>query len=419
MVEKPFRQGSWPPPDSDARPSLRAPRGGVSIRWQLLALALLAVVVIFGLGNQIATRTLEHILAVESNEEQSRRVAMLVAAFSTSNELPSQTQLDVLARASNAKLSLLSADGKVLAEAGETPAQAGSARVAEEEFTKALVRDDADVTSSTRVLEHTLMTIVKLGTREVSFLRVETPIHRADATIERFRGLTLAAALVALVLSALFIEGVVRRISADVKDLRDTAIRMARGDLFAGAAPPVPNAIPELRELGVALARVAENLSSALSQLASDRDLFGSVLDGMREGVLVLDRDGRIALANPAFRQTLLLPHTVVGKLPELAIDSPPLVEILEHAHRRDLGWPTDAATAGNSRRSRRRLVWGYAGGVRRCHRAAQVRDHAARFRGQRLARVAYTDHGDSRYRRDARAVQLGRRDGLRLRRHH
>ena len=334
MVEKPFRQGSWPPPDSDARPSLRAPRGGVSIRWQLLALALLAVVVIFGLGNQIATRTLEHILAVESNEEQSRRVAMLVAAFSTSNELPSQTQLDVLARASNAKLSLLSADGKVLAEAGETPAQAGSARVAEEEFTKALVRDDADVTSSTRVLEHTLMTIVKLGTREVSFLRVETPIHRADATIERFRGLTLAAALVALVLSALFIEGVVRRISADVKDLRDTAIRMARGDLFAGAAPPVPNAIPELRELGVALARVAENLSSALSQLASDRDLFGSVLDGMREGVLVLDRDGRIALANPAFRQTLLLPHTVVGKLPELAIDSPPLVEILEHAHR-------------------------------------------------------------------------------------
>jgi two-component system phosphate regulon sensor histidine kinase PhoR len=71
----------------------------------------------------------------------------------------------------------------------------------------------------------------------------------------------------------------------------------------------------EVAELGRALDRLASGLAQALAELRAERDLLSKVLDRMKEGVLLLDGDGRVALANPALREMLLLQSDVAGKL--------------------------------------------------------------------------------------------------------
>ena len=86
---------------------------------------------------------------------------------------------------------------------------------------------------------------------------------------------------------------------------------MAGGDLDSRAHPTQDD---EFAELGRSLDQMAASLSQALSELRRERDLFSGVVERMHEGVLLLDRDGRVVLANPALRDMLLLRGDLVGQ---------------------------------------------------------------------------------------------------------
>jgi two-component system phosphate regulon sensor histidine kinase PhoR len=131
----------------------------------------------------------------------------------------------------------------------------------------------------------------------------------------------LAACLVASVgatVAILFVAS--RGLASSAHELRVAAQRMAGGDFsgrtrFEGHDP--------LGEAGQALDLLAGNLESTLADLHRERAVQGQILEGMQEGVLVLDRDGRVVMMNPAFRAMLLLGTEAKGKL---------LMEVVRHA---------------------------------------------------------------------------------------
>lgn len=111
--------------------------------------------------------------------------------------------------------------------------------------------------------------------------------------------------------------------------LTAVARRMAGGDLGTrtrGAAGD------EFQELGRSLDVMAESLLTTLKELEVERDRLGGILSGMQEGVLLLDKEGRIALMNPALRDMLLLPANVMGKYPIEVIRNAELKELLDRA---------------------------------------------------------------------------------------
>jgi two-component system phosphate regulon sensor histidine kinase PhoR len=115
------------------------------------------------------------------------------------------------------------------------------------------------------------------------------------------------------------------RLGGAVTELVDAARRMSEGDLnvrsrFAGD--------DDIASLGHALDRLAGGLATSLGRLRAERDLQGRILEAMQEGVVVVDRDGRIVLINPALRAMLLLGADAVGKL---------LIETVRHAQLEDL----------------------------------------------------------------------------------
>ncbi|HET8761469.1 MAG TPA: ATP-binding protein [Nitrospiria bacterium] len=84
----------------------------------------------------------------------------------------------------------------------------------------------------------------------------------------------------------------------------------AASDLAEGRSALVPHdeSTPVLDEIGrltAALRAAAEGMERRVAATTEDRTQFGAVLSGMVEGVLVLDRAGRILLLNPAMERML------------------------------------------------------------------------------------------------------------------
>jgi two-component system, OmpR family, phosphate regulon sensor histidine kinase PhoR len=111
-----------------------------------------------------------------------------------------------------------------------------------------------------------------------------------------------------------------KRMSSAVGELTVAARRMSQGDLSVRTRL---DGRDELAELGSHLDRLAGTLAQTLGGLRSELDLQRRILEAMHEGVVVVDRDGRIALVNPALRAMLLLGADAVGKL---------LMETVRHA---------------------------------------------------------------------------------------
>ena len=85
-------------------------------------------------------------------------------------------------------------------------------------------------------------------------------------------------------------------------------------------------------ELGRTLDHLAANLSRSVRELRDDRDLLGRILESMREGVLVMDGEHRILLANPSLREMLLLDSDVTGRSTIEVIRNAELQSMVEKA---------------------------------------------------------------------------------------
>jgi two-component system phosphate regulon sensor histidine kinase PhoR len=117
----------------------------------------------------------------------------------------------------------------------------------------------------------------------------------------------------------------VRWFDEAVRPLTDAARRMHEGDLTVRARVEREE---DVGQLGAAFDQLAASLSQTVGELRSERDLVSRILDGMQEGVLLLDKDGKVALMNPALREMLLLRADLVGQ---------PLLEVVRHAELKEL----------------------------------------------------------------------------------
>ncbi len=167
------------------------------------------------------------------------------------------------------------------------------------------------------------------GSGVAGTVRAAMPLTAVDEAISHGHRLVLVATGLALVLALLLTSLASHWMSKTVRALTGTARRMADGDLGARVGAEGDD---EIAQLGRALDQLASGLQEALGSLRTERDLMGRVLQNMREGILLVDGDGRVALTNPALREMLLLSADAVGKTPLEVIRNAALKQILEDA---------------------------------------------------------------------------------------
>jgi two-component system phosphate regulon sensor histidine kinase PhoR len=135
-------------------------------------------------------------------------------------------------------------------------------------------------------------------------------------------GAAIGAALAAGAIGAFFA-------TRPLRDLTRAALRMSDGDLHARARVDGDD---EVAELARALNRFAAEHGRWIEALLAERDLLAGILDGMSEGVLVLDAEERIVLANRALRGMARIGDAAINKPLLEAIRNATLKEALDAA---------------------------------------------------------------------------------------
>jgi two-component system phosphate regulon sensor histidine kinase PhoR len=151
-------------------------------------------------------------------------------------------------------------------------------------------------------------------------VRVAVPFSEIDAAKSEVWRVIVLGSGIALALALILSHMLAKRMSDAVGELTDAARRMTQGDLAVRTRLAGHD---ELSGLGQALDGLAGSLATTVGELRAERDLQRRILEAMHEGVVVVDRDGRIVLMNPALRSTLLLGADAIGKL---------LIETVRHA---------------------------------------------------------------------------------------
>lgn len=139
--------------------------------------------------------------------------------------------------------------------------------------------------------------VVAVPSEEGTVVRLAVPLSDVHATRRRMRNRLLGGAAVgflgALLLSFVMIRAVVRPLQLMTR----SAEKMAQGDYDVHAP------VEEGGEMGVlarAFTRLAGEVKARVGQLTEQRDLMSTVIGGLIEGVMVVDKSGKAVLINDA-----------------------------------------------------------------------------------------------------------------------
>ncbi len=237
-----------------------------------------------------------------------------------------------LAGTSSLRITLIRADGVVLADSARTAPQlqqmenhAGrpEVRAALGSGHGTAVRRSATVG---RTYVYAARTLTAQGGRRF-ILRLAQPLSQLDA----LRG-SLAAAML-LALAAAGLVGLALSLWLDRRLFRPLSGLIGGASALAGGHYDYRFEIPdadELADLAVALNRLAATVEGTFAAMRHERDHLQAILSGMSEGVLVVGGDGRALLANPAFCRLFDLQGEIAGRQVLELVRAPDLDRLVE-----------------------------------------------------------------------------------------
>lgn len=152
-----------------------------------------------------------------------------------------------------------------------------------------------------------LYVAIPLGPRTeiAGVLRVAVPLAVIEQTMSSIQRTVAYAIVGAFAIALMLSVWMARRVTRPVTSMVDAAHRMAAGDL--GRRVPVP-AEAEFAALARALNTMAERLQEKLRDLEREQATREGILESMAEGLLAVDRQGRIVLTNGSARRMFRVP---------------------------------------------------------------------------------------------------------------
>ncbi len=220
------------------------------------------------------------------------------------SQLPSgNSPRDSRERGSPARVTIILADGTVLADTGENAEAAGNL-LGRPEIRDALnegvsgsmtlrLPDGEDVVYGTAPIQP--------GGSVIGVVRLEIPASVVRDDVYRIRYLIAFFAFTVVFFSVVAAYVLARRTSRSVRAVADAAQRLAQGDLDQRVDPLTD----ETRELANAFNQMAAALRTSINDLSGERAKLAAIFNTMADGVMVVGEDGRVQLTNQAAERLL------------------------------------------------------------------------------------------------------------------
>jgi two-component system, OmpR family, phosphate regulon sensor histidine kinase PhoR len=289
--------------------------------WRFFVPCALLLVLTSGAVGWFASRRLADI-RLEDQEQALVSKALLLAERArpvlsgAASEAELHTALATLGARTGLRMTVVRADGRVVADSGARDLSAvGQHGVEREELREALVEPQgvslrrSDTTQE--MTQYVAVRVEEAGKR-LGWARVARSVAAREAAAGEVRGIVLGATVGALLVGLLAAYLLAQRVVKPVRMLTDAVSAMAAGDPSRRVRA---HGGRELGDLAIAYNRMADELGARMRDLAAERGELEAVLTAMVEGVLAIDEGERIVLMNAAGGRILgLVPEEVQGR---------------------------------------------------------------------------------------------------------
>jgi two-component system phosphate regulon sensor histidine kinase PhoR len=296
--------------------------------WKIWIIYLVMLLLVLAVLDIFVVRSLkrEYLDAAFSQLESLSRLALTRPPQSSAPSEVAQWSR-WLAR-SGVRITLISNDGKVLADSDENPERMENHRERPE------VRDAFSTGSGravrySKTLGHDLVYVAKrfeLRTELPLVMRFSLPVYRLDEGVAGFRKRLWSISLLVLALTGGASLLVFRRISNRIKHLTEFSRRVAEGDFRPMSLKPTND---ELADLSRTLNQTALKLDRTIHTLTEERNQSAAILASMEEGVVVIDTDQRVIFSNNAFCRAAGVSST--------GWEGRPVLELIRHSDLLDM----------------------------------------------------------------------------------
>lgn len=229
-----------------------------------------------------------------------------------------------------ARYTVIAADGTVLADTHESPSVMENHAHRPEilEATKeGLGGARRFSTTLSQELRYRVRRVDRADGTPLGFVRAAIAESAVNKQRDSLRAALLRGLAIALGVGLAISWFLSRRIARPVRDLTQTAVRIAEGEL---ALEPAPAGSDEIGQLATAFRQMGATLRERLEQLEAERRELAGILRSMVEGVIAVDDEQRTVLMNDAAGRILALdPDGVAGRPFHEGIPVRPVAQLL------------------------------------------------------------------------------------------
>jgi two-component system phosphate regulon sensor histidine kinase PhoR len=290
------------------------------------------------IGSVILYGALRREVIARTEEQLLLETRMAVDLLSAEADLPRVAEglAARLGRDLAVRVTIIAADGTVLgdSERNEAELRAMENHAGRPEIREAFAgRPGRSVRYSTTLQLDMLYVAVPIDPKAPArgVVRLAMPLTAVASARERERPLIVSASLLSILVAALAGWLMARGPARRLQEMSAAASEIASGRMGARA---YPGGNDEVADLARSLNRMAGQMEERLALLERERTQLRTILDGMVEGVLLIDADGRIVLANPAFARMFGAEGPLAGRQPLEAARVPGLQEAVDRALR-------------------------------------------------------------------------------------
>lgn len=313
-----------------------------SLRWRL---ALGTAILVFAASLALALYAIreERQLYIFSLEEQLRSEARLVADEVGPLIGGDPSTVQSVARRfgddTGNRVTIIRLDGDVLGDSEADPATMENHATRPEVLQAESAGSGESVRHSATVGVDFVYVAVPIRSNGVAlgFARVARPLAAVQASLDRLRDVVVAAALVLSLASGAAALAFAERVTRPLVELTRLASEFGDGKLrrrlrLRGGG--------EIADLGRAFDRMADELEASISSMETEHAKLQALLEALADGILMVDGEKRIVLANRAAAQLVHVHGEYVGRpLIEAVLDHEVdalLTDALEHDERRE-----------------------------------------------------------------------------------
>ena len=301
----------------------------MSIRGRIFFIILSCLFIGLSLAFIVAERDLSEGLQQQIESELSKQAKILRQSFAESpkvnNSSSLKSQIDSYSDASGSRITLIARDGKVLVDSDiamdvlesldnhsnrpEVIAAFNNGSGSSKRFSNSIQQD---------MLYFALLDTTSEAERVIRISVTNEYLDRSLASLENSMTLIIVVALIVAILASVIAGNYIRE---SLMDLERAASDMSDGSYEKKDLGSLPvKRRDEIGSMARNISTISTNLKNQISLIAKQRDQFGSVLDGLGEGIMVCDQNGLITFRNDQIMQILGLDEIIDQSIHDLKI---------------------------------------------------------------------------------------------------